>query len=128
MITSFLLKKRINLTPYSSNAQPWAFIILYSKTKLLETLNSFTTLKYPWCNFLKLKLPHMLVLVWFTIGSHGGEFYLTSWLHPSTFSYNSRWWGCFCSLLGSEQHYDLLFLVNLGEGSARNWPRVCLNL
>jgi hypothetical protein len=57
-----------------------------------------------------------------------GEFYLSSWLHPSTFSYNFRWWGCSCSLLGSEWHYDLPFLVNLGEGSERNWPWVCLNL
>ncbi len=58
MITSFLLKKRINLTPYSSNVefrkkrnqpptQPCALIIPYFNMKLLKTLNSLTTHEYP---------------------------------------------------------------------------------
>jgi hypothetical protein len=58
MVISFLLKKGINLTPYSLNivfrekkinlhTQPCAFINPYFNMKLLKTLNNLTTLEYP---------------------------------------------------------------------------------
>jgi len=57
MVISFLLKKGINPTPYSSISyfekennpptQPCAFIIPYFNMKLLKTPNNFTTLEYP---------------------------------------------------------------------------------
>jgi hypothetical protein len=57
MVTSFLLKKRSNSTPYASilyfgkknnpPMQTCAFIIPYSNMKLLETFNNLTALEYP---------------------------------------------------------------------------------
>jgi hypothetical protein len=58
MITSFLLKKRINPIIYSSNInfrkkkkqppmQLCAIVILYYNMKLLKTPNILTTLEYP---------------------------------------------------------------------------------
>ncbi len=78
MVISFLLKKGTNTTPYSPISyfekennpptQPCAFIIPYYNLKQLKTLNNLTTLEYPSCNFLKLRLPHTVVSVWFTRG------------------------------------------------------------
>jgi hypothetical protein len=70
------LKKITNPTPYSPISYfgkentlraTITFTTLYSNLKLPKPLNNLTTLEYPWCNFKKLKLPHMVVSIWLTI-------------------------------------------------------------
>jgi hypothetical protein len=52
--------------------------------KLLKTPNSLTTLEYPWCNLKKLRLPHMVISIWFTIGLYCPRQWMRSCSYYST--------------------------------------------
>jgi len=74
-------------------------IILYSNMKLLKTPNSLATPQYPWCNFLKLRLPRMAMSIWLTRAptmqhETWGEssWNLGAWIRMPLCWFISQWW------------------------------------
>jgi hypothetical protein len=72
--------------------QPCALIIPYSNMKLLKTFNNFTIPQYPWCNVSKLRLPHMIVLIWLIVGYNNMATTLGVGNFISIFECDIGWW------------------------------------
>jgi hypothetical protein len=80
MATNLLLKKRINPTPYSpilyfrkenTPVQPSHSPLIILTWNCQNPLVTLSHLNTPWCNFFKLRLPHMVVLIWLIVNING---------------------------------------------------------